>query len=184
MKFLVSLFLALFAMSAHAVDFEAGLGLSVAQPVGNGGWYQQNLPYKLDLRSRTWMVGLTDDVAPGWAWHAQLVRLGRFSSDAQACDRDEDYDPVAQAPRATCNVARYRGAGSMLGLAATIERYTMLNDWRVGAEVGPFVYRPDWKVQVDNWQPAKDAPGMTIHYANPHEWQLAAVVGVSAGRGP
>lgn len=176
--------LAFFAWPARAVQLEVGLGGTLAQPVGNGGWYQEGFPHTLNLRSRAWMIGATDDITPGWAWHVQYVHLGRYSSDAMAADRDEDYNPVTQACNPGCNLARYRGTGSVQGLAATIERYTMTSGGvRLSAEAGPFFFRPEWRVQVDNWKPAKDAPGMTIYAANPGRVKVGAVAGVSVGQG-
>lgn len=182
MKFLIALAVFFGLHTAHALDFEAGVGATQAQPVGNGGWYQDGFPHTLNLRSRTFMLGVTDDIAPGWAWRAQYVHLGRYSSDAMAADRDEDYNPATQSCNPGCNLARYRGTGSVQGLAATIECYTLTADGvRLAAEGGSFLFRPDWRVQVDNWQPAKGQPGITIYSANPGRVRAGFVVGASVG---
>jgi hypothetical protein len=171
------------ALTAHAgPTFEAGFGVSSSATAGNGAWYQEGLPHTLDMRHRTFMLGLTDDFAPGWAWHAQYVHLGKFSSDALAADRDEDYDAATQTCKPGCNVARYRGSGTLHGLTATIERHmTTSAGARLGVEGGLLLYPPQWSIQVDNWKPSKDAPGMTIYYKNPHDWQPGLVVGASVG---
>lgn len=172
------------SMSVHAEPrFEAGLGVSSSATAGNGAWYQEGFPHSLSMRHPTFMVGVTDDLAPGWAWHAQYVHLGRFKSDALAADRDEDYNPVTKTCNPGCNLARYRGAGTLHGLTGTVERYATFNSGlRVGTEAGLLLYPPQWRMQVDNWKPAKDQPGMTITYSNPHRWQTGAVLGASIAK--
>jgi hypothetical protein len=166
-----------------ALQIEVGAGLSQAQPVGDGGWYQAGLPHRLNLRTAYWAVGATDDIRPGLAWRAHFVNLGRFSSDAQACDRDEDYNSSTQQALPGCNVARYQGHGTDRGLSLTVEPYTTYQGWRFGLEAGPYVHWPQWHETVTGWKPAKDAPPMTITADNPGTPKLGAVVGFSVGQG-
>lgn len=177
---------ALCAIAKNAMatpDLEVGAGLAVAQPVGDGGWYQAGLPHTLNLRTAYWALGSTDDITQALAWRAHFVNLGRVSSDAQACDRDEDYSSTTLQALPGCNVARYQGHGTDRGVSITLEPHTTYKGWRFGVEAGPYVHWPQWHETVTGWKPAKDAPPMTITADNPGTPKLGAVIGISAGQG-
>lgn len=178
----------LFAPAAHAVDVEIGAGVAHYNARGNGMWYQEGFPYKLDLNAPVVEAGLAGNVLDrgrfGLDWHATYVYMGDARSDAVATS-DENYNAAARGCRGTCDFqSRFVGHGGLQGLRFTLEPTYTYNRWRFGIEAGVFVYRPRWHVTVYN-RPAE------TDYETTHAFQVAGdtsirvtpVIGASIGRG-
>lgn len=181
----LALALTLVAPAAHAVDFEASIGASRYQDVGNMTWYQEGLPHKLSLRSAGIQLGVAGEITPWLDWHAGYAYLGRAKSDAIATPDDANYDPVAKACRGECIArSRFRGAGDVQGVYLTLEPHVDYRGWRIGVSAGPFLYVARWHVQVDDWIGFVGDTSRTIHAHHKPKLNLGAVIGVSVGRGP
>ena len=159
---------------AGAVQFEAGIGVTQATSQGNGAWYQEGLPYKLDMRSQVWTIGVTDKITPNVNWHVNYVNLGIYRGDALAADRDEDYDPTTQSCKPGCNVARYISNGSANGISATLDYHR--NGF--GVNGGPYLYKPISRHTVEGWKASPEAVPQTIHVANNEKLKIGFTLGV------
>lgn len=178
---------------AAAPRIEVGAGISQAAIHDDGVWYQKAFPHKLNTRSPTLLLGLTDDWNSRWRWHLDVVYLGRNSVDSWDTPNDENYNP--RQPTG-CNgvclpLVNYKGSGSVAGIAATAEMHTS-GTTQVGVEAGPFLYYASWKLQVPGWYPSvQTAPGIfqqsdaptNLAYNDKHI-ALGWVVGLRAQRGP
>jgi hypothetical protein len=180
------------APAASAIQWEIGAGQSFAKEHGDGVWYQTRFPHKLDLRSAAFKIGATGEFGPSLRWHVDAVHLGRYGSDAFATPHDDNYSKVSHTG---CNGAclplvRYTGEGTVGGFAATLEAHTT-GTWKLGAEVGPFLYRASWKMRVPGWYPSALSSGgeftpsaapMNLDIDRSH-WKVGGVVGVTVGHG-
>src|SRR6185369_17668114 len=82
----LGLILAFVPASVFAVDFEIGAGIAHTTTRGNGMWYQDGFPHKLDLNAPTLEIGLSDNFIQrgrwGANWRASYIYLGNVHSDA------------------------------------------------------------------------------------------------------
>lgn len=179
------LLLALLPLTAHAVDFEASVGMAQYQVRGNGMWYQEGFPYKLSLTAPAFQVGLVGAITDNLDWHADYVWLGQVRSDATATT-DENYGGPQQPCKGPCQTkTRFVGHGNVQGLKLSLEPYIKSYGWRLGVEVGAFVFKPSWNVDIterlieNNYQ-----DGIRGTMKTNAAWQVSPMAGVSIGRGP
>jgi hypothetical protein len=185
MKRLLPLVLALPAL-AHAWDFEVGAGVAHFADRGNMFWYQEGLPHQLQLTTPALELGVTGDVVPHLAWHADVVYMGRVRTDAVATPDDANYDPVAKSCRGQC-IARsnFTGRGDSIGARLTLEPYTYVAGWRIGIEAGAYITRNRWTETVYDWRPnPDDGAGLrTVRVTDDSGWRVVPTAGASIGRG-
>ena len=170
-------------LPAKAVEFEGAIGYNVAQPVGNGGWYQDGFRKDLDLKSKAFMLGAVQEVNPNFSVRASYYNLGVMRSDADATPVDSNYDPSTHACIGPCvAISRFVGSGSANGIAFTGEVHTEKKEgqWKFGAEAGPYIFRPIWRETVYNWKQKPEDPGITVQANNPEDWKIGAVLGLNA----
>lgn len=186
MRALLLAFALLTAPAAHAWDFEAAVGQTKYADRGNGFWYQEGLPYDLNLKSTGLQLGVVQSVTDWLDFHATYVYLGRANSDAIATPDDNNYDFVNHRCKGECIArSRFRGSGDVHGIALTLEPHVDYKGWRLGVSAGPFLYVARWSVTVDDWIPVEGAgPPRTIRADHKAKLNLGAVIGVSFGRGP
>lgn len=174
--------------SAHAqswFQFEAGIGGTAYEKGGDGLWYQDAFQHKLELTAPAVKFGITGDLLtrPRWgvAWHADYVWLGTVHTQALATPSDANYNIHTKSCVGPCwPLANYLGSGHDAGFALTVEPYYDIGPWRVGLEIGPYIHRYSWAVDVMNWRPSADAPPSNIHVDNKPRWVLGATAGLSA----
>jgi hypothetical protein len=159
--------IALTSLSAQAVNFEIGGGLAIAQPMPNGTWYQEGLPYKLSLKTKQWFIGINGDINNNWRWHLDYVNLGTLKSDAIATT-DADYNNSTHSCYANPCVAqtRFIGSGTTNGVKATAEYHITKNDIEYNISAGIFAFKPEWTEILYNWtdSPNRPAvPGPLVH---------------------
>lgn len=178
MKFLFSIFLALCAMTAHAVEFEAGLGVAQTQRQDNGTWYQEGFPYSLDLTKKAFYLGVREQITPTVSAHVDYVNFGILHTDAIATT-DDNYDPVAHGCKGTCVAqSHFVGSGRSDGLKVAAQ-WMPGGDKGFGLIGGVFLFKPSWKVTVYDWTLAYDMPPRTIQHSIQSRWTLRPVIGVS-----
>jgi hypothetical protein len=156
---------------------------------GDNLWYQEAFEHKLELTAPAVKVGLTGDLVtrPKWgiAWHADYVWLATVHTQAMATPSDPNYDVHTHQCIGPCwPLANFLGSGHDAGFALTVEPYYNVGQWRVGVEVGPYIHRSAWSVDVIGWRPAPDAAPSNIHVDNKGQWVLGATAGLSVSRGP
>ena len=173
-------------LAAQAVTLEAGIGVAQFKDRGNMFWYQEGLPHQLHLTTPNVEIGLTGDVLPHLAWHADAVYMGPVRTDAVATPDDANYDPVAKYCRGQC-IARsnFTGRGYSWGARLTLEPYTHVAGWRIGVEAGAYLTRNRWTETVYDWSPnPDDGLGLrTIRVDDTSGWRVVPTVGASIGRG-
>lgn len=172
------------------VHFELATGVSTYKTAENGRWYQEGMPYSLDLRAPMISAGFTGPLysrgAWGVDWHVNYVNLGHMSSDCTCTPRDDNYDFVAKKKLNLYDVqdARYVGNGNAQGVALTVEPYWMHKSWRFGFEIGPFIHRAAFDEAVYGWQIHPGVTPQDLYVSTPRRFDLGAVLGFSIGRGP
>lgn len=166
-------------------QFEAGIGGTAYNKSGDGIWYQDAFQHKLELTAPAVKFGVTGDLftRPRWgvAWHADYVWLGTVHTQAMATPSDANYDTHTKSCVGPCwPLANYLGSGHDAGFTLTVEPYYNIGPWRVGVEVGPYIHRYSWAVDVISWLPSADAAPSNIHVDNKPRWMLGATAGISA----
>lgn len=171
--------------AAHAIDFEVAVGRTQYKDRGNGFWYQEGLPYDLNLRSTGAQIGVTDSINNWLDWHATYVYLGRANSDAiGTSDEDYDYQNHVCKSNPCHSQSRFRGSGDVHGIALTLEPHVDWKGWRLGVSAGPFIYVARWHERVDGFNPGPGQPLQTIDVYLKPKINVGAVLGLSIGRGP
>jgi len=182
-----------FAPLAHAASIEVGAGVARSTTQGDGVWYQEGLPHRLNLHSPVFLLGVTGDLTQNLAWHVDAVSLGSYSVDSWDTAADADYSPAShQCLRNCTNLAHFMGSGHVYGIAATLEAHTQ-GKWQIGLEAGPFLYHSSWSVQVPNYfaaagWPANTAPAQVAPWGwmqggvqrSKSSWHIGSVVGLTA----
>lgn len=182
MKFILSLILALCALSAHAVQFEAGLGVSHTQPQPNGTWYQEGFPYQLDLNHASWYIGVREKIDDRLSVHVDYVSFGIIHADAIATPVDANYNPATHSCVGGCVAeSRFVGSGRSDGLKVAAQWAP--NDNGFSLIGGLFVFRPRWHTMVYNWTPSVDIPPRTIEHSIKQRWTVRPVIGVAYRKG-
>ena len=148
MKSTIAVFLALFALSAHAWEVEASVGQTQYQGPPNTIWHQANFPNTFDLKSNSWSVGVTDYLAPQVRWRAAFVNLGNTSSSAQATS-DANYNSTNHCTTGPCPLNTYRTEGSIRGFSFTLAPETRISPtMKAFVEAGLFVFQPKFYADV------------------------------------
>ena len=178
MKLLAMALAALLCPIAGAWELEAGLGPSFAHKAPNGTWWQasKELPYTMDLNSVAYKIGVKQRISDDNTLRIGYANLGRFNSDARACDRDEEYSSTTLEPLAGCNVARYIGSGFSRGIYATVDQRLPKG---FSVEAGLVAYQPTFNVRVEGWKASPSSAPQTIYATNPSRIRIGAVVGAS-----
>lgn len=182
------------ASAANAVDIEVAVGAARYNTVGDGFWYQEGFPHRLNLTGAAAQIGLTGEITSWLDWGVGYAWLGRTNSTALAVPDASDYpDKIGGYDLATkgcyggpsaCGPKRqFSGSGSVQGFYATLRPHVDFNGWRFGIEAGPFLYYARWNmtaINVDNgprWLYIED---MSMR----PKWAIGSVIGVSISRGP
>ena len=149
----VSLAAALCACSiaqARDLHLELGLGMARFNPHGDGSWYQQALPYRLQLQSAALMLGVTGALTPRTEWHLDLFDLGHAASDSWDV-MDVNYDPIHHVCLRHCEqLTHFIGSGSRWGVAPMLGIHTE-GPARWLVEAGPWLFHQSWRADVPNF---------------------------------
>ncbi len=171
---------------AHAAQLEMGIGVARSNTHGDGTWYQSAFPHTLRLNSPVAQIGVVGDALPWLRWHVDAIYLGRYRVDSVDTPNDGNYAPGVGCKGACLPLTHYSGAGSIYGIAATLEAHTQ-GAWQWGIEAGPLLYHRTWAVSVPDWYPSVEvrpqvfAPSGTVSPVLTHDagWSLGGVLGVS-----
>lgn len=176
MKLLPLLLLAPALAHASWFDFEAGIGVARSKGMGDGVWVQRGVPGSHEqLRTPTYLAGVTGDLTEHLAWHADYVYFGGLSAGVRGVP-DENYNPrTHQVVGTPTHYGVFNGQGHTQGVMLTIEPHVTYRGLRFGAEAGPFLYWATWHESLDGLD--------GNHYNLSHKTvpQVGAVAGVSVG---
>ncbi len=172
---------------AHAMQFEAEIGGASFADRGDGFWYQEGFPHRLDLQTPAVSAGFTGDVMRygryGLAWHADYVYIGKVHTAALAVADDANYNLTTKGCNGEClPLGRWYGTGFSHGLRLTLEPYVMYRGWRFGVEAGYYISKNYWKMNVQDWQPTFDAIPRELTVYDDGNWRAYPTFGLSIGR--
>lgn len=141
---------------------EAGVGTSKAAKPADGTWYQDSLEHHLQLKDRSWSIGISGETwLKDLRWAGRYVNFGQFSTRAKANADDNDNAALrgtvssnpnrpacANSFSADCQY-NWNGQGSMYGFLATLgaEPFTV-GPIHVGLEAGAFLYKATWRERI------------------------------------
>jgi hypothetical protein len=164
-------------------QIEAGAGAAYGQTLNDGVWYQQGEPTsRLHNKTPVFMLGLTGDLyrthGVDFRYHADYVYIGSQSASCMCVD-DDNYNPYThRVLNAQGTHTAFNGQGHVQGIAATLDVGYMITDqWRIGAEAGPFLY---W----ETWHEHAAPGGVWGDYSHRTVFQRSWVVGANVSRGP
>lgn len=131
-------------------QFEAGLGASHINDMGDGTWIQQGAVDNNETKNTpALMAGFTGEAwrSSRWdvRWHADYTYIGSFSASVLGVP-DDQYDPVHhrihdyQGER----LSPFNGQGHVQGVSLTADVGYTYNGWRFGVEGGPWVFWQTW----------------------------------------
>jgi hypothetical protein len=142
---------------------------------GNGVWYQEGYPYRLDLCSTSWEVGVEKE---GWSFG--YSRLLQTSSDAYALTADEYYDVAQKKCRKHCDRTGYfHTSGKVDGLY-------LRREWvyhNIVFMLGGYVFIPQHTVRISefygtNPDGSKYEHPVSATYENKTEYKFSPSFGV------
>jgi hypothetical protein len=186
MKSIAFLFLTCFCLSAGAVDFEMDVGSAHYDKKADGYWYQEGFQNSLQLTPTAVEIGVTGDLwrrrSYGLAYHIDWVYLGAVRTQAMATPDDANYDVSTKKCNGKClPLANFVGSGHDQGFLFSVEPYVVVDGWRLGAEIGPYLHKPLFSEVVYNWQPNPNAPQQTVYARNMNRWVWSSMYGLSIG---
>ncbi len=139
---------------ARSVHAEAAIGLTQFMDRGDGVWYQQALPHKLQLNSPALMLGVHGALGRyagrRFDWHFDFFHLGRAASDSWAV-MDNHYDPQRHVCLGHCTQpSHFIGSGTLWGFSAMLGAEPLANR-RLEVRAGPWLYHQSWAVMIPNF---------------------------------
>lgn len=188
MKMIIALVFAAASLPAAAVQFEMGVGASMSPDRGDGYWYQEAFPHKMQMAAPSFEVGITGDAWQrgryGLAWHADWAWLGTIHTSAEATPSDANYNLKTKSCNGPCwPMSTFNGSGHDQGFLFTLEPYVMVGGYRLAVEAGPYLHKSVWSVTVPNWRPTEDATPRSITVENQNKWRWGSVIGASVSKG-
>jgi hypothetical protein len=166
--------LAVFACGSAAAGPFVEAGGACAQDHGDGIWYQEAFPHKVQLCGPTFAVGYR-----AGAWSFGAAHLFRTSSTSQATVRDQDYDSKAHKCLDNCDApATFETKGSAYGAFVRYE----WRPWR-GAivEAGALVFQPRMQVVVSNWRENGDPANPAVRGVYTHKREVGITPSIGLG---
>src|ERR1700751_3197180 len=187
MKYIVAIAIALFSFAAQAVDFEVGVGRARHSDRGDGFWIQEGFPHQMHMKPTAFEIGLTGVASRngnvGVAWHADWAWLGMVRTQSYATPLDANYDLKTKQCVCEClPMANFVGAGHDHGFILSFEPFYETGDWRFGVEIGPYIHKSTWHVNVYDLRYDYDSDPTTLDMRNEDIWQVGGVFGWSISR--
>lgn len=207
-KAAIAVVLTLASVGAHAqtwFQFEAGLGITSAQKVGDGIFYSSGFSHSTPNGSWGGRAGVQLNVVPavrnsfvpGVRFHVTGYDFGKVKWSSMNPQDEADFTSVGQqggysVKTGTCVdnncgvMRRFDSTGGIVAVAATVEPYWRVGSgWEIGVQVGPALYRSTWTTVATAMSAGRFGPAGTQETLQ-HEpqVQLGALAGVSVGKGP
>lgn len=179
----LALVLALFTLTAHAVEYDIGVGYTQTAEPGNGNWWQEEFDHELKTTSPSIRLGLKFQPIDAWPRLKVLTGfkyLARVESYAKAGSSDLNYARFQAGEEAIWPLSTWHGKGSVKGVYAVAE-YNFDSFFITG---GWWWHRVKWRVEIPDWRRALDAEHTT--YGEPEFLEVtdnSDKVGVLVGFG-
>ena len=142
----ILLFILLFPFAANAVEFEFGTGATHYKKAHDGLWYQESQAHNFDLKSVPMSLGVSHK-SGNLRYRAEYIYLGWMYSSA-VWSSDGNYYAGSNAEPIYIGT----GKGSAAGLLLSVSRDINLFGLPFYGEVGPFIYTPQWKVEIRDYK--------------------------------
>lgn len=144
---------------AQSVHLETGAGWAWSKDMGDGTWYQQDVPHSEKLSTRAYLIGLSGDLygrgAIDLRAHLDYVYFGSQRASC-VCVPDTQYNPQTH-KAAVSGYIPFNGSGHVQGVAATLDIGYTAYGLRFGLEGGPWVFWNTWHVsRVDPAYPGNN----------------------------
>jgi len=186
-------------------QFEAGLGVTSAQKVGDGIYYSRGFSHDTPNGSYGGRVGVVVNLVdaparsftPGVRLHVDYYNFGKVRWSSMNPQDEADFTSIGQqggynVKTGTCidnNCGVFRkfdSTGGIQAIAFTVEPYWNVGGaWQLGIEGGPALFRSTWTSVATALSDGRFGPAGTQE-ALQHQpkIQLGAIAGVDLFRGP
>jgi hypothetical protein len=171
--------------AAPVVRLEAGIGVSkFTGQHDQTTWYEQDVnggkddfPYKFDLTSPNFSVGVVAKVTDKTKIHAGYKYVGKVTSWARASASDQNYFDCRYDTSKCWPLSTWYGKGTVQELYLTAS-----HDFKVGratliGEAGVTAYRPTWTETIPDWRPGPDAPTQFVRVDHNPKIQYGGLLG-------
>lgn len=186
MKYLIVFLVLCTFGTAHAAQWELGVGMAHAQQQHNGTWYQEGFAHTLRLNSPVVEAGVLVRWSRHVNWHVDAVYLGRVGVGSLDVP-NANYSLSAHDCVGPCMALQhFVGAGTIYGVQA-LTGYHTTGAWQFGMASGPFLYHASWVLTVPDWYPSAGLTETGSPYAIARYnagWALGWVAGVTLRHGP
>lgn len=187
MKVWIALLLGSWLPAAYAVDVEIGAGITHFRTLGDGMYYQEGMPHKLELDKPAFRLTVSHDLSYWLMANASYLYFGRPWMSVHAAPDLEDYlpsgiggyDPQTNHCRGECGPKRdFVSSGTLQAFALTLEPNIKRGQWRFGIEAGPAIFKGTWKATMTAaseqtpWGPKGTVE--TLSYDAPWTWTILA----------
>lgn len=182
---------------AHAVDFEASVGMSKFNSAMPGLWYTPGFENNLGkMESKGGEFAIVKNIwgsasgQYGLNLRGSYVYLGSIHTSAQSPNRNtrtvqgrwvgEDF--IDARPGNPCdgtcnNLAEFNGSGHDMGLTLQLEPYVRYKGYKLGVNAGLYEHRTTWAVDVNNLWDGLENHDVTVE--SEAKWTAGKVIGVS-----
>jgi len=156
MKHFIAIIVAMFSLSAQAVDFDLGMGQTQFSRTDDGIYWQQGpqdyFAHTLNLKSNSYDIGLSGMANSWMRWRVGYKYLGGVTTQAQATT-DETYVPggagcVPTGCDPTWQFSTFTTQSSVQGFPLTLEPEINIGPFKLIGIVGLYVYQAEIKIQA------------------------------------
>lgn len=188
--------------SAHAESwfaFEAGIGITSAQKLGDDIYFQKGFSHDTPNGSYGGRVGVVfnlrqpDHWVPGWHVHLDYYNFGKVrwnSTDAEDPNIQGTFGYNTATQKCNDNncgqFRNFQSTGGIQAIALTVEPFWDIGGgWKIGVEGGPALFRSTWTSVATSIDDGPfGPPGTQEHFSRQPRTQFGWLVGASISKGP
>lgn len=187
-------------MSAQAVEFDVGLGMSHFVDNVNGLWYVEPFDHSMKMNSLSAELGVTENVWQqrnfGLDLRQAYVYLGEIHTHAmvptvmsntrQGAFVGPDFKGAATSNPCygTCtNMSTFDGAGHDQGLSLTAQPYYIYKDYKFSLIGGAFAHLDQWSENVSNLIGSVSGSPYNLHVENHQGISVGETAGFAIRKG-
>jgi hypothetical protein len=157
---------------------EIGVGFTSYKLTGNGTWYQQSFPYKVNTLTGEFSLGAVYNVNQTIKLRAGLEDLGQVTSYAKATASDANYAQCHYNHSLCWPLSTWYGKGEAKEGYLALDVEHKVFGIPMIAEIARTIYRPTWTEQVPDWRPSATATPYSISVSHDPRLQTSHKIGV------